>query len=102
MAYIYEIPLYRFRKGLSFEEARQAALDLNEFLKTAPGFKVRRTYYDRKADIWIDVAEWETMEHAMQGLEGFAKSESFGRFMKLADPGFNLMHHAELIDVFAA
>lgn len=96
----YEIPLYRFRKDVSFEDAKQAALDLNEFLKTAPGFKIRRTYYDRKADVWIDMVEWESMEHALQALDSFSKSESFGRFMKLADPDFSLMHHGELIQVF--
>ena len=98
----YEIPLYRFRTDVSFEDARQAALDLNEFLRTAPGFKVRRTYYDRKAAVWIDIVEWESMEHALQALDDFSKSESFEKFMKLADPEFSLMHHAELVDVFTA
>lgn len=98
----YEIPLYRFRKDVSFADAKQAALNLNEFLRTAPGFKVRRTYYDRKTNVWIDVVEWETMEHAIQALEDFSTSEYFAEFANLADPDFSLMHHGELIQVFKA
>lgn len=98
----YEIPLYRFRQDVSFEDAKQTTLNLNDFLRTASGFKVRRTYYDKKSNVWIDVVEWETMEHAMQALEDFSKSECFAEFANLADPDFSLMHHGELIQVFKA
>ncbi|WP_112664255.1 hypothetical protein [Microvirga flavescens] len=96
----FEIPLYRFRKDVSFEDAKRVALGLNEFLRTAPGFKTRSTYYDDKSDVWIDVVEWETMELALQALDDFSKSPSFAEFVKLADPDFNLMHHGNLIQTF--
>jgi hypothetical protein len=99
---IYEMPFYRFRKDVSFEDAKRAALGLNEFLRTAPGFKFRNTYYDDKKDVWIDVVEWETMELALQALEDFPKSQSFTEFMKLADPDFIHMHHGRLIETFRA
>ncbi|WP_230531083.1 hypothetical protein [Microvirga roseola] len=96
----FEIPLYRFRKDVGFEDAKRAALSLNEFLRTAPGFKIRKTYYDDEKDVWIDVVEWETMEQALQALEDFPKSPSFAEFIKLADPDFNHMHHGNLIQTF--
>jgi len=98
----FEIPLYRFRKDVSFEDAKRVTLGLNEFLRTAPGFKTRSTYYDEKSNVWIDVVEWETMELALKALEDFSKSPSFEEFVKLADPEFNLMHHGHLIETFTA
>lgn len=98
----YEIPMYRFRKGVGFEEAKSVALGFDEFLRTAPGFKLRKTYYDDKSDVWIDVVEWETMEHALQALDDFARSPSFDAFANLVDPAFNHMHHAQLIHSFKA
>lgn len=96
----YEIPMYRFRKGVSFEEAKGVVLSLNEFLRTAPGFKVRKTYYDDRSEVWIDVVEWKTMEHALSALDAFAKSPLCEKFASLADPSFNHMHHGRLVQTF--
>jgi hypothetical protein len=102
MSMAFEIPLYRFRKGVSFEDAKRTALGLNDFLRNAPGFKARSTYYDDKNDIWIDVVEWETMELALQALDDFSKSPSFAEIAKLADPNFNHMYHGNLIQTLTA
>ena len=87
---------------MSFEDAKRVTLGLNEFLRTAQGFRTRSTYYDDKNDVWIDVVEWATMENALQALGDFSKSPSFDEFMKLADPDFNLMHHGNLIQTYKA
>jgi len=96
----YEIPIYRFRKDVSHEAARRMMETLNDSLRTAPGFKERRTYHDVKQDVWIDVVEWNSMAEAIRGMEDFAKAPAFTEFLALVDPDFNLMHHGELVQTF--
>ena len=96
----YEIPIYRFRKDVTHEAAMRMMDTLNDFLRTAPGFKERRTYHDGARDVWIDVVEWNTMEEAHRGMEDFAKSRAFTEFLAMVDPDLNLMHHGELVQTF--
>jgi hypothetical protein len=98
----YEIPIYRFKKNVSREAAKGMMESLNDFLRTAPGFKERRTYHDAQRDVWIDIVEWTSMAEAVQGMEDFAKSPTFTTFLEMVDPDFNLMHHGELIQTFTA
>ena len=96
----YEIPVYRFRKEVSHEAAKRMMESLNDFLRTAPGFKERRTYHDAGRDVWIDVVEWNSMEEALRGMEDFAKAPVFAEFLAMVDPELNLMHHSQLIQTF--
>lgn len=96
----YEIPIYRFRKDVTPEAAKRMMKTLNDFLRTAAGFKERRTYHDVERDVWIDVVEWDSMEEALRGMENFAKAPAFAEFMAMVDPDFNLMHHGELVQTF--
>lgn len=98
----YEIPMYRFRKGVPHEDAKRMVEAFNDFLKTAPGFKERRTYHDRDRDVWIDVVEWNSMEEALKGMEDFGKSPLCAKFLELVDPELNAMHHGDLVQVFTA
>ncbi len=98
----YEIPIYRFRKGVTPEAATRMMETLNDFLRTAPGFKERRTYHDLTRDVWIDVVEWTSMEEALRGMEDFAKAPAFIEFLAMVDPDFNHMHHGELVQTFTA
>ena len=77
-------------------------LRLNEFLADAPGFRSRKTCYDPKANTWIDFVEWKTMEHALAGFNDFSKTDLCQQFVAIADPAFNLMHHAEVVQEFHA
>lgn len=40
----FEIPIYRFKRDVPFEEAKKTALRLNEFLSEAPGLRSRKNW----------------------------------------------------------
>lgn len=96
----YEIPMYRFKKDVSFEDAKAMSLSLNGFLEKATGFKHRKTVYDAKQDVWIDFVEWENMDLAFKAMEDFGNSDLCAKFLELADPEFNHMYHGEVVNFF--
>lgn len=69
----FEIPIYRFRPEVPFEEAKMV-LRLNGFLADAPGFLSRKTCYELKASTWIDFVERETREHALGWFRRFLEN----------------------------
>ncbi len=96
----FEIPLYRFRNDVSLQEANAMVLRLNEFLKDASGFGSRKTFYDEKSEVWIDLVEWETMGNAIAGFAAFSRTDLCQDFTEVVDPHFNLMHHADVVQEF--
>lgn len=78
----FELPIYRFKRDVSFEEAKKIALRLNDVLAETPGFRSRTTCYDEKSDTWIDLVEWGMMEHALVGFEELVNSSKVHEFRK--------------------
>jgi hypothetical protein len=61
-----EVVSYRLKKDVSVETFMKYVNMLQEALSGGNGFVKREVFYDGPNDVWVELAEWESLEAAKQ------------------------------------
>lgn len=85
-----EVVTFRARPGITPDQVRDAALDVNLFLREQPGF-VSRHLGQADDETWYDVLCWESEAHLGAAMARVESSTHCSLFFSMIDPGHDRM-----------
>ncbi len=92
---VLELVVFALREGVSRDEFVDANDGVSAWVSEQPGFVSRELSHDTRANRWIDVLWWATLDDARAAAERAMTSESCAPMFALVDADSILVLHGE-------
>jgi hypothetical protein len=90
MTLFVELVTFRAKAGVTPEQVTSAAEEVNQFLKSQPGFLSRHLGLAEDG-VWYDTLYWESRDHVMAAMAKVESSPHCSIFFGLIDPAHDSM-----------
>ena len=92
MTHVLEIVEFKLNTNTTAEAFLQEVQKTTSFVTGLEGFVERHTA-KQDDDLWVDVVEWQSMDHAKAASEAFVQSTETQGMMALINPSTVAMKH---------
>lgn len=82
-AYIQKI--WKFKPGITLEQGRAAAEELNPHYKKIKTFEKRHLYYDKEKAVWIEQTKWKHGDALQEATQALSSNPAFKKFEDMLD-----------------
>ena len=96
-AHIVEMVLWKSKEGIGTEEAKNAIVQLNDFVKHQPGFVARKTALAEDGK-FLDIVLWTDLKSAKTASEKAMKNESLIPIFSTIDEKEMIFQHFEIFN----
>lgn len=93
-----EVLSYRLKSEVAKEAYMEYVEKLQEALLEIEGFIKRDVYHNGESGVWVEMAEWSSLDAAKQAEETLMGQPFMVEAMKLIDESTSFMHYVEQID----
>ena len=94
---VIEIVSWKFKQGVSSQQATDSTKGLDKFLKSVQGFRSRSTYFDKKSMQWVDVVVWKDRASAESALKAAETHPAYQAFFPLVEEkSVNMGHYVRM------
>jgi hypothetical protein len=92
---VIELVVFKLKDGTTREQFLATDDAASNWMQEQPGFVSHELSHAAETDQWIELARWETLEHAKAAAQAAMSSESCAPMFALIDMDSALMLHGE-------